>query len=215
MERVYEPEYGEELDDEYGEYLNRAYECAPYGAYPWIRDEPGADGAYWRCTDEFAACGPESDAECDAAHAERAHWIEFNYWGWEVKRQGVYERDKGLCDVCGLRVDPSDYECGHIIDRACGGSNNMDNLVVQHWDCNKFKPRHHTFREYKRWRDRGYMYWHTTPLLNFLRRFRESWPSMSAEERRAWVKKDQAFWRWEHAKDYGHDMLGDRTTKRG
>ena len=52
---------------------------------------------------------------------------------WSVIRRRIYERDRGVCQICGrqTRID-GDYECGHIIDRYVGGSDRDDNLL---WSC--------------------------------------------------------------------------------
>ena len=70
---------------------------------------------------------------------------------WEVLRRHIWERDKGICQVCGKRTVPEDYECGHIIDRFVGGSDRPTNLVVMCTGCNQAKPFHETREEYNEW----------------------------------------------------------------
>ncbi len=187
MEREYEPECGEEPDDEYGEYSYGSYE---YGEY----DEDLGE----RFRDQVEA---EFDAECKAVHWEKNHWKQFDTWCWAVKREEVYLRDKGICDVCGLHTSWSEYQCGHIQDRDWGGSDNMDNLVVMHQDCNRYKPPHLRVTEYIKWRDKGKR--HPKVRAKFRVRFAEQWPKMSPEEKRVWMNK--AFWRWSYAQKHGGD----------
>ena len=83
--------------------------------------------------------------------------------GWNTKRSIVFERDHGICQVCGLDIIKFEdyhnienfYECGHKVDRVCGGSDELDNLVVMCTRCNRFKPLHNNENEYQTWIDNG------------------------------------------------------------
>ena len=45
---------------------------------------------------------------------------------WRALRVQVYERDKGICQVCGVDLtDDGFFDCGHIVDRACGGEDTL------------------------------------------------------------------------------------------
>jgi hypothetical protein len=70
---------------------------------------------------------------------------------WRAIRRRIHERDGGHCGVCGLMVGPGEYDCGHIIDRMCGGSDRDDNLVTMCGHCNQAKPPHETLDEYRQW----------------------------------------------------------------
>jgi 5-methylcytosine-specific restriction endonuclease McrA len=74
--------------------------------------------------------------------------------GWTRTRRRVWERDQGICHVCGVYVEfGPDYHCGHMVDRIFGGSDDMTNCVVQCRQCNLRKPKkHHTREEYETWR---------------------------------------------------------------
>lgn len=52
----------------------------------------------------------------------------------QLKR--IYERDKGICATCGLFVEWRDASRGHIISIAHGGSSKLDNIVLEHRECN-------------------------------------------------------------------------------
>lgn len=71
---------------------------------------------------------------------------------WPVIRRRIYLRDNGECGVCGRELPPDGWECGHIIDRAAGGSDLDDNLMVMCWLCNQFKPMTETREEFEAWR---------------------------------------------------------------
>lgn len=71
---------------------------------------------------------------------------------WPRLRGEVYQRDKGICDVCALRVEDAHYNCGHIVDRCVGGEDALENLVVMHEICNQLKPVHRSAEEYREWK---------------------------------------------------------------
>lgn len=70
---------------------------------------------------------------------------------WRALRDLVWERDKGICQVCLRIIDPSDYELGHLNDRCEGGTDTPDNVMVMCWVCNHFKPFHATAEEARAW----------------------------------------------------------------
>lgn len=74
---------------------------------------------------------------------------------WENIRQRIWERDGGVCDVCGDTIPIEHYDCGHIVDRVCDGTDLDDNLVVMCNVCNRLrKPLHETPEQYYEWRDK-------------------------------------------------------------
>ena len=75
---------------------------------------------------------------------------------WDVKRQLVWKRDGGICQLCKRTLKLSEYECGHIVDKMCGGSDELDNLVVMCWACNHLKGQHETREEYEKWVESGF-----------------------------------------------------------
>ena len=74
---------------------------------------------------------------------------------WGAIRSRIWQRDRGVCQVCRERIPTVDYECGHIVDRCAGGSDLDDNLVVMCISCNRFKPVHASRAEYDAWVDAG------------------------------------------------------------
>ncbi len=70
---------------------------------------------------------------------------------WDTLRKHVYERDKGVCQVCGEWTAPEIYECGHVIDRCVGGLDELSNLVAMCICCNRLKPEHATRAAYDEW----------------------------------------------------------------
>jgi hypothetical protein len=47
------------------------------------------------------------------------------------------DKGQGQCDICKRTIDKLDFECGHIIADADGGSITVDNLIPICGDCNK------------------------------------------------------------------------------
>ncbi len=78
---------------------------------------------------------------------------------WEKKRAMVWKRDGGICQVCQRKLEPAEYECGHIVDRVCGGLDEIENLVVMCWRCNHLKDPHETREQYNAWIAGGF--WRT------------------------------------------------------
>jgi 5-methylcytosine-specific restriction endonuclease McrA len=74
---------------------------------------------------------------------------------WLHLRALVYERDRGVCQVCGDAVALDSYECGHIIDRVVGGSDRLSNLVCMCVSCNRLKPLTETREQYIAWASQG------------------------------------------------------------
>jgi 5-methylcytosine-specific restriction endonuclease McrA len=56
-----------------------------------------------------------------------------------VERSIVFARDKGLCGICSLPVDPTDWHLDHIKPLSGGGEHSYANVQVSHTRCNKVK----------------------------------------------------------------------------
>jgi len=62
-----------------------------------------------------------------------------NSWIEDVDRQVVWQRDKGLCGICTLAVDPDDWDLEHIIPLSGNGEHSYANTRVSHPICNGWK----------------------------------------------------------------------------
>ncbi|HYC11722.1 MAG TPA: HNH endonuclease [Nitrososphaerales archaeon] len=49
----------------------------------------------------------------------------------------VFHRDKGICRLCNLPVDPLDFDIGHNTAFAKGGKLNLQNAILLHPRCNR------------------------------------------------------------------------------
>lgn len=57
----------------------------------------------------------------------------------DVKRAVVFERDEGICGICGTPVDPKRFHVDHIIALAKGGEHSYANVQLAHPACNHRK----------------------------------------------------------------------------
>jgi hypothetical protein len=71
------------------------------------------------------------------------------------RREVIYKRDGGICQVCKMQVKFELFEAGHIIDHANGGTRDIDNLLTMCQRCNKRKPSHTTKDEFLAWIESG------------------------------------------------------------
>lgn len=51
----------------------------------------------------------------------------------------VWERDKGICCLCGLKADVNDWWLEHLIPLSRGGTHQYSNVGVSHPPCNRLK----------------------------------------------------------------------------
>lgn len=52
-------------------------------------------------------------------------------------RSKMYERDKGLCGICGEPVEYWDVDLDHIVPTSAGGLYHWENLRISHSACNR------------------------------------------------------------------------------
>lgn len=59
--------------------------------------------------------------------------------GSVLSRQEIWEREKGVCGICGEVAESDSWELDHIVPLAQGGSHTLSNLQVAHPRCNRTK----------------------------------------------------------------------------
>lgn len=59
-----------------------------------------------------------------------------------IMRTEIFERDEGLCGICGEAVDPANWHLDHIVPLARGGHHVHENVQVAHPACNMRKWAH-------------------------------------------------------------------------
>ena len=63
-------------------------------------------------------------------------------WSYEQRmtnRMAIYERDDGVCHICGFHVEVEEFEVDHVFPRIRGGSSDSSNLKASHRACNRRK----------------------------------------------------------------------------
>lgn len=94
-----------------------------------------------RCRDRRKSRSVAKRADV-AAHKTRRKALERGLPGMrheKVKRGVVWERDEGVCHICGLAADPDSWHLDHVIPLASGGDHTYDNVAVSHPACNLAK----------------------------------------------------------------------------
>lgn len=56
-----------------------------------------------------------------------------------IHRDVLWERDGGICHLCGKPCDPDDWHADHIVPRSLGGVTSYANMAVSHPFCNTSK----------------------------------------------------------------------------
>lgn len=56
-----------------------------------------------------------------------------------VDRAIVWERDQGVCRLCGVAANPADWHLEHLTPLVRGGGHTYDNTAVSHPRCNRMK----------------------------------------------------------------------------
>ena len=55
----------------------------------------------------------------------------------KLLKMKVYERDRGVCRLCGKKVSPCDFEVGHDRAHSRGGKLTLKNALLLHPACNR------------------------------------------------------------------------------
>lgn len=102
-------------------------EMRAYRAKPGYRDEQRVRNQAWW------AANPTARADYWATRRAR---LDFGQAAVRILRATVWERDGGLCRICGLAAVEDDWHLDHIVPLACGGKHDYDNVGVTHPACN-------------------------------------------------------------------------------
>ena len=134
--RVRRREYAQVNKDHRRE-TNRAYRAANRDrangwAKAWRERNPEQHRQVIR---NWHEANPEKVREYALRHwyRKRANWVE------DVDRAVLFARDRGLCGVCGLPVDPLRWQLDHIRPVSRGGEHSYANAQVSHPLCNTIK----------------------------------------------------------------------------
>lgn len=79
----------------------------------------------------------QDDPEPARQQSWRSRMRRLAAWVEDVDRRTVYERDNGVCGLCGRAdVDPCDFHVDHIIPISRGGEHSYANVQLAHPACN-------------------------------------------------------------------------------
>lgn len=59
--------------------------------------------------------------------------------GEKINRRDVFERDEGVCHICGDAVEFAAMEVDHVIPLSRGGQHSLANVSTSHRSCNRWK----------------------------------------------------------------------------
>lgn len=80
---------------------------------------------------------PEMDeAERNARNPYRRHYKDPQY---AKNRQHRFERARGRCEMCGVALQPAEWDCDHLVPISKGGTNDITNLRVVCRPCHRRK----------------------------------------------------------------------------
>lgn len=91
---------------------------------------------YLKHSQEYAKANPDKMIEYVTRRRARKYGSKLYQI---INRQLVFERDKGICWLCNLPVDPVKWELDHIVPLSKGGEHNYSNIAVAHRSCNARK----------------------------------------------------------------------------
>ena len=98
----------------------------------WRKRNPNYHGD-WEAANRELARAYKRKAEGKRRARKKQAFVE------DVCPKQVFERDKGICGICGSPVDPSDWHLDHIVPLALGGPHSEANVQVSHPRCNLSK----------------------------------------------------------------------------
>lgn len=134
-------------DDEFRAYVNkrfREWARAKYANNPDYRAAENARRqAFYRTAEgrawlkEWRTRKYNEDPEYRARELDRNHrYRKPTPEDVPINRYDIYERDNGICRLCGEPVDKTNFHLDHIVPRLLGGVHRPENVQVAHPACN-------------------------------------------------------------------------------
>ena len=87
----------------------------------------------------WAANHPEKRRISKLASNHRRRSRKLNAFVEDVDHAVVFKRDSGICGICNLSVDPTDWHLDHVVPLCKGGEHSYANVQVSHPSCNMQK----------------------------------------------------------------------------
>lgn len=82
------------------------------------------------------AVRPRKSPTADREKAHRQHTLRKAAYVERVDHDAIYDRDKGICGICGKAVPRDRMSLDHILPIACGGLHEARNVRLAHHRCN-------------------------------------------------------------------------------
>lgn len=95
-----------------------------------------------------------NQAYCSKTCASYLHWKGKEAYRYKVDLKIIYNRDKGICHICGRKCDWDDYKINengyvvygndyptrdHLVPKSKGGEHSYQNIALAHLRCNSLK----------------------------------------------------------------------------
>lgn len=136
--------------------LKRCYGCKlvlPEDAF--VSNRSNRDGLSNACAECNGGRPAPADANAKHARWRAAHPATYRAWAVrnaakrrarlrgvhveDVDPRALFERDEGLCGICGDPVDRERFDVDHIVPLAQGGEHSYANTQIAHVFCNRSK----------------------------------------------------------------------------
>jgi 5-methylcytosine-specific restriction endonuclease McrA len=92
-----------------------------------------------RCQVAWEAANPERVREIRLGIRERYRARKAGAFVEEVDAGVLYQRDEGICGICGKPVEHWRFEIDHVIPLSKGGEHSYANTQIAHGRCNRSK----------------------------------------------------------------------------
>lgn len=106
----------------------------------------GADTARWREQNRDRKADYDREyrktPQARTAHRERVALRRAKLRGVNgerISRTYIYDRDRGICHLCGKRASADAWDMDHIVPLSLGGEHTTMNVAVSHPECNRAK----------------------------------------------------------------------------
>jgi len=127
----------------------------PDGKYPYCKDcqrqyarryaeSQNAKKAEWRKAHpklmrQYRRRYYEQNRERWSAYTQDRRARLYNAFVESVNRSVIYERDGGICHICGRRCAPDSWDLDHLVPLRLGGEHSYKNVAVACPECNRKK----------------------------------------------------------------------------
>ena len=104
-----------------------------------LRSDPNYAELNRRHLEQWASENPERARESQREACRRYYARKRGATRYDphLNRMSIFERDAGICHICGKSVDPNRWDLDHLVPVSRGGGHISDNVAVSHVSCNR------------------------------------------------------------------------------